>query len=160
MDDELKKICLSEAKDLVSIDEAIEIYNQIKSEMIEYVNNGLSSSLELDAMQEQEILEKCDQEKLFENRIVCPVCQKQNLNVNGNIIECANAQSGSCEFKVDASKSDIRNQEELFARLQNVTQQHPCNEVPKFLFRFFDNSDNKNSLVIYCENCGFMQNIL
>lgn len=149
----MKKICLSEAQrddEVVSIDEALEIYNQIRSEMVEFM-----------MQQQQDIIssEPSPTESQTTSRVVCPLCQKENLEMveASGRIECGNcAPRGRCEFKVEPGR--VRDLDELAERLQAAAQQHPCADIPKFLFRFLDDSDN--GLVFYCESCGFLKEIL
>lgn len=166
MKNALHEICIEEAKDQqISANEAAEIYNQIQSELIAKI---VDESGEAD----REVIDRemSVQEASMDNEriaCVCPLCQKERLVMsNSSVIECRNFQKGQCAFKIDVSRSTIRDLDELATRLQLSAQQHPCDETPKFLFDFIDqpiiasHADNSNSLIMYCEKCRFMQSIL
>lgn len=155
LEDELKKICLLEAKDIMTEDEAIEMYCQMKNELFESVADIES------VIEEQAMAERWEQETLAKTKeVICPVCQKENLEESGkSMIVCKNHNHGMCQFKFNAASSGVRDLDDVAERLQAALQKHPCSEVPKFLFRFLDEADHSSSLLFYCESCGFMQKI-
>lgn len=159
-----------EAKsNLISIDEAIEIYKQIQAE--------LSASL-LDPDQEliEEILKGEEaQQNLSEDTssIMCPVCQKANLIEENNQIRCRNS-GVRCNFAMDTSRSGLTLYE-LGRRLEIAVHNHTCNEIPTFEFRSIDPTNrndvifitqlscqpNTNCLLLMsCENCNFMHSLI
>lgn len=145
----------------MSLDEAIDMYSQIKSEMMQ--------SIELDAskiLDELDLMAKYDEENaLGINKVVCPLCQKESLEMkmdkNGSTIECRNHRRNCCTLRFELASTDVKDLDDLSARLQSRIQQHPCSEVPKFLFRFLDADEIvcSNGLLVYCDRCGFMEKI-
>lgn len=159
LDDELRKICLAEADGVVSIDEAVEIYSQIRAEMMQSIDLDASKILE-----ELDLIAKHDEENVLGvDKVVCPLCQKETLEMDAarRSIECRNYRRGVCTLKFDLVSTNVRDLDDLSLRLQARVQQHPCSEVPKFLFQFLDADEfeHSNSLLVYCDHCGFMQNI-
>ena len=145
LDQELQRIFIEEAKDMVSIDEAIEIYNSMRNEVFDMMLNEQLEQQDRDAESEKQ-------------QVVCPLCQKANLTMRNGEIRCENSGQAGCQLVADAKQSGVSDLDELARRLDEASQQHPCHDVPKFLFRFLD-EDLENSLLIYCESCNYFRKI-
>jgi hypothetical protein len=167
--EELEKICLLEAKanyETITIDEAIEIYKQIQSELLEldYDEKLAKEFLASDAPDETEFTST--------DQVICPICQKASLFENpSQSIEC---ESNLCNFKLDCSQTTTKmSLQYLNSKLNTVVQMHCCNEVPKFEFKpiescspselillkeFSSSATLFNAfLLMHCDKCGFMQ---
>lgn len=157
LDDELRKIWLSEAKDVVSVDEAIEMYNEQRSEIIELMT---AESRESSVLREQDLVERLDQEALFDSRagmrVVCPLCFRANLEMRARAVECPNH---ACRFRMNTAKLGVQSLGELSARLLDASQHHTCSEVPKFMLNVLDDPDDADSLFICCDVCGYIRRI-
>ena len=158
MDEELQKICLLEAKtshDLITIDEAIDIYKQIQIELIS------NSFKDINDNQLEEILVNIDREEEFiknvtsnSSDIICPVCQRSNLVELDSMIACKNNSKG-CSFRIDTSTTK-ETLKEFAARLDSAIRQHQqeqCSEVPVFLFKTADRLNKNEAFLINELSC-------
>ena len=168
LEDELQKICLLEAnssRNVISVDEALDIYSQIQSELIPI------SLTDINENQIEEYLKNLEEDEQSvreeSSNVCCPVCQRSNLVERNSMITCS---SHACTFKIDMQKSGLT-LSRLHARLEHVMGQHACTELPCFQFKsaeMFNKSDlimlgqfNAASsasffLMISCEHCNFL----
>jgi hypothetical protein len=174
---ELQKICILHANTMqnlpsqISIDEAIEMYNQIQSEL-------LSSSKSFKDFNDNEIEElmksiENDQQSALEDlsrssTVCCPLCQKSNLyEKDQSTIVC---NSSKCNFNVDIHKSGF-NLSLLNARLESILNEHKCSEIPCFQFKNVNEFNNNDYIMLNqivggksvsfyllatCQNCNFL----
>jgi hypothetical protein len=141
LNSELEKICFEEAtKDLISIDDAIDIYKQIQYELsIEDMNQIMDENISL-------------KDDIFEIKVICPLCQKCELEETQFTIECK-----QCSFKLNTIQSNIR-LKDLSYLLENAVAQHTCNEVP--YFQTSGSNIDEFILLMSCDKCNFMKFIL
>lgn len=169
---ELEKICLFEANTQpelkISPDEAMEILKQIQNELIP---SGEFSDEQLSEILYQEELKEIINNETIQNNseiyVVCPLCQKNNLIMNGEDVVCRN--SVNCTFKMEKSLNLSLNG--LSDRLETATGMHDCNNVPSFQFKndVMENSEeakvlkqmsgstHSSFLLMSCEKCNFME---
>ncbi len=116
MEDELNKICLLEANvESLPLEAALEMYQIMQSELIpnEYSDEQLQEYYEYEKMNEN-----MNNEIIQVTAVVCPICQKSNLNqTNNQIIKC-----NKCLFAMKTSLS----LGELSFKLNNALYQHTC----------------------------------
>ena len=153
IEQELEKICLLEAKtspDLLSIEEAAELYEQIEREILLSIMQDEEDELNQRLLKEYEA-DQFQLEKSFEDEqacILCPICQRANLREDNGKIFCSNNQAGQCTFGVDKSATSVSILE-LGKRLEMAMGDHGCMEVPRFQL------DNSASLRMLCDKCQF-----
>lgn len=156
IEQELEKICLLEAKtspDLLSIEEAAELYEQIEREILLSIMQDEEDELNQRLLKEYEA-EQSHLEKSFEDErasILCPICQRANLREDADRIVCQNSAAGQCTFavlkKTAAGGVCII---ELERRLESAMSDHACMEVPRFRL-----DDSPVSLKMLCDKCQF-----
>lgn len=141
LNSELEKICLEEAtKDLISIDDANEIYKQIQYELsMEDMNQIIDENIRFN-------------DDIFETKVICPLCQKCELKETQYTIECY-----QCQFKLNRIQSNIR-LKDLSHLLEDAVTQHKCNEVP--YFQTSGSNVDEFILLMNCDKCNFMKFIL
>ena len=163
----MNKICLLEAKsESLPLDAAIEIYQQIQSELIpteysdEQIKEYYDYEQQVNAMINNEILTN-----QMKTNVVCPVCLKWNLTKENNVIKCCNQQ---CQFNITTNLT----LSDLSSRLETALKQHPCNEAPSFEYKNCTNMNdvilmkqlgltNQSSfLMMSCDRCCFNQFIV
>ncbi len=183
LQEELQKICLLEATlnpNLITIDEAEDIYRQIQIEIL--------PQYDIEASQLDDYLRQLEiEEKLFEDsiltsnnnfkQIICPVCQKSNLIQTQSWLKCQK----DCGFRVDSIKTGI-DVNQLEQRLEIAMNKHEnCNEIPQFQFKTFESvGSNANTinneqilfsqlstlpqasclLIMTCEKCQLMHMVI
>ena len=157
IEEELEKICLLEAKtrpDLLSIEEAAELREQIEREILLSIIQDEEDELNQRLIKEYEA-EQTQLEKSFEAdqaNVLCPICQRANLIENALQIVCENKRAGQCAFGVDKTRT-CDSIADLARRLESAMSDHACMEVPSFHF------DGAVSLKMLCGQCQFVKAI-
>jgi hypothetical protein len=147
LDDELEKICLLEAKvsdQLISIDEAADIYKQLQYELIQH------QQYDDDVFYQHQEVEMPS----INNHVICPLCQKSELSIdNKKFISCP-----KCFLWIDADARQMT-LSDLNLCLENAVKQHNCPEIP--YFKMFKEQENSNgTLLMICENCDFFFSVI
>jgi len=140
LNEELEKICLLEAdKNLITIDEAINLYKEVQSEMLNQEYEDFEEAWLLSSQ--------------ANDSVVCPMCQRTKLNEDNynRVINC-----GNCGFKISTAQKKLTLAELAF-KLQNAVAQHECAEVPYFQYCA---ESNEVDLIMVCDKCSFMHCIL
>jgi len=169
---ELKKICILTANtmpnrpNLFSVDEAIDMYNQIQEELL--LDNEIEEFMKYIQNDDRLALEQTSKS----SNVCCPVCQKSSLvEIDHSFIMC---NSNKCNFKVDINKSGL-NMSLLCSRLENIINQHTCAEIPCFQFKNATDFNNNDTIMLNqfvgnkpvsfyllasCESCNFFDVIV
>lgn len=167
LDEELEKICLTEASasSLISYDEAIEIYKQIQIEMASNLNNNNSIGNQPDYA---DYVDTTDDMIDFNNScVICPLCQKCELNYTDSKFDHIYCKKCSFKINTNRNKSPSYNNkltlETLSTLLNTAVSEHNCTEKPNFELIIDDESDNPECtsvLLMNCNNCKFMKFII
>ncbi|XP_028311098.1 RPA-interacting protein isoform X1 [Gouania willdenowi] len=92
-------------------------------------------------------------ERMEESYIICPICRRNNLNINGFFISC------TCGLYINTKKQNIT-PDVLQHLLESRVSEHMEECLHNPVFFIAPNTENSSNLMISCQVCDFLSIVL